>query len=622
VDGGVWDFGHFLAVAKDDFVVGLGHGALVPFYVLVLLGVLPFWCKRGGVVGDCKFRFGFHNRYASEPTESRVFSMKESSKNATQALALIAVALAATLIFASPLINVKAESAASEPSETQQFVHTYTNSSRGNWTSVGKPMFPIYLNDSQIGIGYNWSIVEPLVAGHSYHVYIYGAWVNNGSEPKTDYDIYVYDPRGTLESEHTEAAGLPEHLGTRVNDTFFTPATTGNYTFKIISDARQSHGAEAATFMAIENAQTDEWFSTNIEGKRPDGSSGTNTAWAYEFVTDSPQIQVYIQVPATLDMYEARIYAMSDNQSLIINSAPLPWEPGLYGELKGNIGGYNLNSEGYRGVTYASCEYKGQDMQLNYNTNTTRKTLYQLVLIGEVGTGTVDFLVKTQFNATLTPSNATKNLNKVNIGNETKITYTSESTDLTGAALDYSTDQWNSTLEITMSIESRTCTATIPQQKAGTNVNYRVSANDTLMNTLSAKGSFTVKQVATLNITVVNEPVYVGENVTIHGNLTGANKNVNVTLQFMNAQETREYEANTGLNGTFTIDVPTNGTGVWAVQAAFAGDNATYPALGNQFVVTVEEQPFLAKNGIFVGGGGFFAVVALALVYYLKKRRQ
>jgi hypothetical protein len=548
--------------------------------------------------------------------------MKESSKNATQALALIAVALVATLIFASPLISVKADGTAAEPSEIQHFVHTYSNSSRGNWTSVGKPMFPIYFNDSQIGIGANWSIVEPLVAGHNYHVYMYGAWVNNGSEPKTDYDIYVYDPMGTPESEHTEAAGLPEHLGTRVNDTFFTPATSGNYTFVIVNDARQSHGAEAATFMAIENAQTDEWFSTNIEGKRSNGASGVNTAWAYEFVTDSPRIQVYIQVPATLDMYEARLYAMSDSRSLIINNAPLPWEPGLYGDLNGSIGGYNLNSEGYRGVAYASCEYKGQDMQLNYNTNATGKALYQLILIGEVGTGTDNFLVKTQFNAVLTPSNATKNLNKVNVGNDTIVTYLSESTDLTSAALDYSTDKWNSTLEIPMIIENRTCTAIIPQQQAGTILNYKVSANDTLMNTLSAQGNFTVKQIATLNITIVNEKIYVGENVTIQGNLTGANKNVNVTLQLMDAKETREYEATTRLNGIFTIDIPTNGTGIWAVQAAFTGDNATYPAFGNQLVVTVEEQPFLAKNGIFVGGGGFFAVVALALVYYFKKRRQ
>jgi hypothetical protein len=38
--------------------------------------------------------------------------------------------------------------------------------------------------------------------------------------------------------------------------------------------------------------------------------------------------------------------------------------------------------------------------------------------------------------------------------------------------------------------------------------------------------------------------------------------------------------------------------------------------------VNVEEKPFLAKNGIFIGGGGFFGAVALGLVYYIRKRRQ
>ena len=597
--------------------------------------VLLFWYFALSALLDCGFRFAFHNRYAPEPTKNvQDAAMKtKSAKPATQALALIAVALAATLIFASPLIGVQATTAAAaEPSEYQQFVHTYTNSTRGNWTSVGKPMFPVLFSDSQIRIGANWSIVEPLVAGHNYHVYCYGAWVNNGSEPKTDYDIYVYDPRGMLESEHTEAAGLPEHLGTRVNDTFFTPATTGNYTFVIVNDARQSKGAEAATFMAIENVQTDKWFPTNIEGKRSDGSSATNTSWAYEFVTDSQQVEVYIKVPTTLDMYEARLYAMSNPKSLIINDAPLPWEPGLYGNRTGNVGGSNLNSDGYRGVAYASCEYKGQDMQLNYNSTknnststnatATQKTLYQLVLIGEVGSGKIEFLVKTQLDACLLPSNATKFLGKVSVGNETKVTYISNSTDLTNAVLDYSTDHWNSTLEMPMIIENRTCSATIPQQKAGTNVDYRVSANDTLMNTLSAQGSFTVKQYATLNITAVHEKVYVGENVTIQGTLTGTNGNASIALQLMSANETGEFEATTLENGTFTIDIPTNRTDTWAVEASFAGDNTTYPAFGNQLMITVEEQPFLAKNGMFIGGGGFFGVVALGLVYYIRKRRQ
>ena len=83
----------------------------------------------------------------------------------------------------------------------------------------------------------------PLQAGHNYHVYCYGAWVNISSAAKTDYDIYVYDPQGNLESSHTEAAGFPEHLGTTTNDALFTPNQSGNYSFVIKNDPRESQGA-------------------------------------------------------------------------------------------------------------------------------------------------------------------------------------------------------------------------------------------------------------------------------------------------------------------------------------------------------------------------------------------
>jgi hypothetical protein len=490
--------------------------------------------------------------------------MKAQGKSVRQAFALLAVAFMVALVFA-PLNSAQA---AASPTEYQQFVHTYSSVAKGNYTSVEKPMFPVFINDSQIPIGRTWNIIEPLVAGHNYHVYCYGGWVNNGSQPKTDYDIYVYNPRGALESEHTEAAGLPEHLGTRINDTFFTPQTTGNYTFSIINDPRESKGAENATFMIIENVATDEWFTSAIKGKKIDGSSAINTAWAYEFVTDSPKIEVYVNVPDALDMYEARLYVMSNTNSSTINGSPLPWEPGLYGNLSGSVGGYNLNSEGYRGVAYASCECKGQDMLLTYspaqtNTNTsttttsktssktanataasanattTAKTLYQLVLIGEFGSGNVDVLVKTQFgDACLLPQKPPKD---VRAGNETAISYLSNSTELKSAVLEYTVDGWNTTSRLAMKIENRTCNATIPKQKAGATVNYRVSANDTLMNTLAAEGNFTVKQYTTLNITLPQGKVYLGENATIQGKLTGANGSAQVIVQLMNANQTLDY---------------------------------------------------------------------------------
>jgi LysM repeat protein len=505
-------------------------------------------------------------------------------------------------------------------SEYQQYVHSYVNSSKSNWTSVDKPMFPVHFNDTEIAIGSTWSIVEPLVANHSYHVYCYGKWVNNGSAPKTDYDIYVFNPQGVQESEHTEAAGLPEHLGTRVNDTFFVPSVSGDYTFVIANDARQSNGTEQATFMAIENIESDKWYTRSIEGKSLDNLGVFNTTWAYEFVTDKPQIEVYAKVPDTLDMYEARLYIMSDPQSLAINGAPLPWEPGLYGNLTGDVGGYSLDSDNYRGAAYASCEYKGQDMLLKYSSAATGKTLYHLVLIGEAGAGNIDFLVKTRFgDASLAPANI---LGRIYPWNETTVAYVSNATDLDGAVMDYSTNHWNSTQSTEMKIENQTCSAVIPRQKAGTFVEYKVRANDTLMNALQAEGNFTVKQLAMLNITAVREKVRMGDNITVNGVLTGQNGSVPVTVQFMNSNETDIVESLTSKDGTFTVNFRANSTGVWAVQATFAGSYAVYPCESTMLTAKVEEQPFYVKNGALIGGGFFGLIIVSGAVFYIRKRRQ
>ena len=98
----------------------------------------------------------------------------------------------------------------------------------------------------------------------------------------------------------------------------------------IVNDARESHGAQQATFMIIENVECDKWTTHFVEGKI--GSSAAfNTSWAYEFMTNSSRIELCVRVPDTLDMYEARLYLMSNSKSVSVNNVSLPWEPGLYG---------------------------------------------------------------------------------------------------------------------------------------------------------------------------------------------------------------------------------------------------------------------------------------------------
>jgi hypothetical protein len=56
--------------------------------------------------------------------------------------------------------------------------------------------------------------------------YINGEWVDS-KKNSTDYDVFVYDPEGSLETYHTESAGLMEHLA-RVYQPLFTPKENGN----------------------------------------------------------------------------------------------------------------------------------------------------------------------------------------------------------------------------------------------------------------------------------------------------------------------------------------------------------------------------------------------------------
>jgi hypothetical protein len=531
--------------------------------------------------------------------------------------ALLAAALIVVLMF-----TTYGPVHAQGPTEYERFVHTYINNGKvGNMTCLDKPMFPVYFNTSTIAVGAKWTITCPLVAGHSYHVYCFGDWVDNSTGEKTDYNINVYNPRGQLESSHTSAAGLPEHLGTAVNDTFFVPATTGNYTYTIVNNEGRSQAAQEATFMIIEDVPIDKWFTTQMAGRKPDGSPALYTTWACEFYTDQPQIQVQVDVPPSLTMYEAKLYAMSNPESLFLNDVPLPWEPGLYGNLtSGNVGGYLPDSDVYRGVAYATGEHAGQDMTVNYNSTTKGLTLYHLVLIGEAGSGNVNFLIKTQFKPpTFTQTSIA---GRVYPWNTTTITYATNATNLESATLTYTTNHWLTTQSVTMTLQNKTCTASVPPQKTGTNVEYRVTANDTLMNWLEAAGNFTVKLPSTLNVTLPADVVRAGDEVVVSGKVTGVNDTTVVTLTLFSSNETATMDYLTEEDGVFTAAFIANTTGTWGVQAQFLGNTYMYPSNCGMLRLEVEEPSFYAKNGLFVGGGFLGAVAILAAVAYMRKRRS
>jgi len=483
-------------------------------------------------------------------------------------------------------------------------------------------MFPVLFNTSQIQIGKNWSIICPLRTNRSYHVYCYGEWVNNGSEPKTDYDIYVYNPLGEMEGYHTESAGLPEHLGTTIDDPFFVPKYSGNYTFVINNDSKESHGAEQATFMIVEDVECNVWHEHYVEGKGNDTLPVLNTSWAYEFVTESKHLEVWIKVPETLDMYEARLYLMADPKSgkrTVLNGVPLAWEPGLYADRDNLYGGYNLESKEYRGVAFASCESFGQNMFLNYTSPNSGKSLYHLVLIGEIGSGTVEFLVKTEFkNACLKPLTVPV---RVHPSNDTVVSYGSNSTDLEGATLEYSTNSWINYTTVEMEIlDNRTCRATIPGQLAGAIVNYRVEANDTLKNILVAEGSYPVKNELTLNVTLSREVVTLGENVTIRGNTTSVAGDIPIIVIFNSANGSKQIVCYTNADGTFSVSFRPGTLGTWEVQARFDGDASLYESVSPWLPVEVVEPSILIKYSYYIVGGMGGAVLIGAIIFWRKSK--
>jgi hypothetical protein len=472
------------------------------------------------------------------------------------------------------------------------FIHEYYD-----WTYLAKPIIPVYLKADQIAPGESYRFVCNLKAGAKYHVYFYGDWIDTRPlNNKTDYDIYVYNPLGQLESMHTESAGLPEHLGTTVDAPFFIPKYSGNYTILIKNDPKESKGSEAGTLMIIEHLNCNQWYEQYVEGK-VDNVSIPDTYWAYEFVTNSERVSVIVEVPdppeAYLDMYEAQLYLMAnpaDGEGTILNGMPIPEEQCLYGEITSGIyGGYQLDREGLNQINAsASCEYYGQDMTIDYlfsgsqggsetnETQTDRQFLYHLALIAEEGEGTIRFMFKTDF---IPPSLSILNPIEKAYSSEIVNIVANASDDLVGlksVLLNYTVNNWKNwtTVEMTLS-EDDLYTGNIPMQPGGTTVKYRVTATDWAENVASQESSYIVKGQADMIITLSKTVFNSGESVRVNGWISYVPATVTLNFVCQGTQYTKTVEANE--TGYFFYDYVPEETGEWTVSASWPGNYECFP---------------------------------------------
>jgi hypothetical protein len=495
----------------------------------------------------------------------------------------------------------------------------------GNWTYALRTANPIRINASQIQIGSNWTYIYPLEANQSYHIYCYGDWIDDGPLALTDYDVFVYNPMGQLVGYHTEAAGLPEHLGTSPDEPFFTPEFSGNYSFIVRNDPRESDSAEAATFMVIEHLNPNTWNNQFIEGKQGNLSM-ENTSWACEFLTNSNRIEIQIKVPDSLDMYEARLYLManpSTRKDMILNGIPLAWEPGLYGEMVSSFGGFNMESEGFRGHAFASCEQFGQDMSINYSTQYGGVSLYHLVLLGESGAGNVNFRIKTDFGDSVL--HLVKPIEKVHPYNETLITAVSSKSEIQSAFLHFTNDGWINTTISEMKVSKSMCNTTIPGQEAGTTLSYYVEAYDYLDNVMRINGTFLVKYPTHMNITLDSPTIVLGQNLSISGLMSQPSQpeldRVNLMLISSNGSKLAQY-VSVDTNGSFVGSIRPNSLGSWSIQVHFMEDQLRFESFSEIIPFSVVEPSFISKYSIYIAGAGIIAAFVVIFIVIMIRRRQ
>ncbi|MCW4049484.1 MAG: hypothetical protein NWE89_07075 [Candidatus Bathyarchaeota archaeon] len=422
-------------------------------------------------------------------------------------------------------------------------------------------------------ITFNYTLEE----GHTYHIYLIGDFVDLHNH-KTDYDIFLYretDYGAKFLSSHTEAAGYPEQVSNDGRGQFFIPSQTGNYYICIRNDPLESESGEGATLMVVERIDLNVWQSRFLRERIDDEEIIYDADWVYEFNTSDPRLKIDIQVPNTLDMYEARLYLMANPEKdvgLEITGVLTPWVDGLNYTLNGTYGGMNFHPQGFRHLNSSdSCEHNGDDMIINYLPNIEDPLLYYLVLLSEYGNGTINVRVQTDFD----PPVITQLTKFTDVESGEDIVLRSRIEDrspITQVSLYYSVDGNKTWQEAPYTSKISLFNGTIPAVEGGVTVNYYWEATDSLGNTAKSEGWYKAMTTSYLTVSVDKEQILGGDPIILTGSLGQPQKEV--TLRYVNAAAQASYKVTTDSGGYLTHAFVPNKIGNWEAFAEFAGDEA------------------------------------------------
>ena len=461
-------------------------------------------------------------------------------------------------------------------------------------STVNKPVDPVFINTGNdsisIPVGESWDFIYNLKSGHRYHIFLVGDWIHNASSPMTDYDIYTYEPSGAPFSSHTESAGLPEQVSTDENHHYFVPEQTGEYTFRIVNDERDSENAETAILMVIEHIDVNTEYSQFLEGRDSGDNEVLYSGWAFEFNTSAPEIRIFVDVPSLLDMYEARLFAMAKpdtDTGYSLYGIGVPFGNFFTG-FSGDYGGFNTYSQGDRNIeAMDSGEYSGQDLEFMYDSPNLSENasdiFYYLVLIAEHGQGTVDFVVQTDFE----PPIISLDPPEVGVeGESSEITVTIEDdTELDEVWIEYSTDEGETWRTKDLSEKGDGYRCELGSLFAGEYVDFTIYAEDAFGNIGSIESGFQVKRIISLDSYIANKNLYGDESAMVTGssNLDAAL----IELEFTSGEMVENYQIRTDENGAFGFTFAPPILGEWSFQAQFEGSETEFPASSKRINFTV-----------------------------------
>lgn len=445
-----------------------------------------------------------------------------------------------------------------------------------------KQGIPQFILENEIQPGERKTYRCALNKSLTYHIYLTGPWIEDVID-RTDYDVYIYNPFSMPwvdfpEARHTEAAGLPEHLGTTENEPLFKPQYTGTYHFGIENDKSDSSGAQAATLMVIEHIDTQTYYKNKLDmrGRDSDGNPTYYSTWVYEFDSDAPQIEVIVEVPETLDMYEVRLFLMADPSKGVgsdLSGVPIPPSNLLKGDiLSVKYGGYNLDSKGERGVAFSSCEYYGQDMKLSFNSGSNSNKLYHLVFIAEKGGGKLSFYVKDEL---IPPTLNVLTRVKETLANEKMLMQVSAVDAESGideVRLHYSTDNWKNSKQLVMSPrEGQKYEAIIPGMPVGITTQWMIEAFDKARNKAIVEGSYVSKGESHISCEVSPYTVFGNESVTVFGSITPPLSGEDILLRYILGGYEFSKAVITNSSGAFSDSFIPKVDGFWNVNISWSG---------------------------------------------------